>query len=200
MNNLNYGVIGNCRSSALISNKGSIDWCCMPDFDSPSVFAKLLDKEKGGSFSFEVESNYFITQEYIRNTNILKTVYKSEDGIFEVIDFMPRYQISERAHFMPSEIHRYVRYLSGNPIFRVDYNPLLNYARDEVSHVIQDNHIRTYSMQWPTDCIYLYSSLDPKDILEKNEISLCRNEFLLLSYNQKLIELDINRVNLEYQR
>lgn len=200
MDNLNYGVIGNCRSAALISNKGSIDWCCMPDFDSPSVFAKLLDIEKGGSFSFEVDSSYAITQEYLKNTNILRTLFKSEAGAFEVIDFMPRYQISDSEYFIPSEIHRYVRYISGEPVFRIDYNPVLNYARDEVSHVIQENHIRTYSVQWPTDCIYLYSSFNPEDILDKREIKLTRNEFLLLSYNQKLIELDIDRVNLEYQR
>jgi GH15 family glucan-1,4-alpha-glucosidase len=200
MDNLNYGVIGNCRTAVLISNKGSIDWCCMPDFDSPSVFAKLLDNEIGGSFSIDVDSTYSITQKYLDRTNILRTLFKSESGSFEVIDFMPRYQISDSDHFSPSEIHRYIRYLSGEPVIIIDYKPKLNYARDEVSHAIQDNHIRTYSNLWPTDCIYLYSSLNLNDILSKNEIRLCRNEFLLLSYNQKVIELDIDRVNLEYQR
>ena len=46
MKNLNYGIIGNCMTAALISKEGSIDWCCFPKFDSPSVFAKLLDDEK----------------------------------------------------------------------------------------------------------------------------------------------------------
>jgi GH15 family glucan-1,4-alpha-glucosidase len=101
---------------------------------------------------------------------------------------------------MPSEIHRYIRLVSGEPVFRVDYNPVLNYARDEVAHVIQENHIRTYSVQWPTNCIYLYSSIQPSDIISKNEIKLIRNEYLLISYNQKLIDLDIDRINLEYQR
>ena len=54
MSNLNYGVVGNCRTAALISEKGSIDWLCFPDFDSPSIFASLLDRERGGSFGFDV--------------------------------------------------------------------------------------------------------------------------------------------------
>ena len=70
MNNLHYGVIGNCRSAALVSKEGSIDWCCLPKFDSPSVFAKLLDDEKGGCFSFIVDESYTITQSYIENTAI----------------------------------------------------------------------------------------------------------------------------------
>lgn len=52
MNNLNYGVIGNCRTAALISQNGNIEWLCFPDFDSPSIFASLLDREKGGAFGF----------------------------------------------------------------------------------------------------------------------------------------------------
>ena len=50
MDNLNYGVIGNCCTAALISEKGSIEWLCFPNFDSPSIFAALLDREKGGTF------------------------------------------------------------------------------------------------------------------------------------------------------
>ena len=53
MDNLNYGVIGNCKSAALVSDQGSIDWCCLPDFDSSSVFARLLDEERGGCFAVE---------------------------------------------------------------------------------------------------------------------------------------------------
>ena len=58
MNNLNYGVIGNCRTAALISQNGNIEWLCFPDFDSPSIFASMLDREKGGAFGFEVSGDY----------------------------------------------------------------------------------------------------------------------------------------------
>ena len=58
MDKLNYGVIGNCCTAALISDKGSIDWLCFPNFDSPSIFASLLDREKGGYFGFEVSPDY----------------------------------------------------------------------------------------------------------------------------------------------
>ncbi len=200
MNNLNYGVIGNCRSAALVSDKGSIDWCCLPDFDSPSVFAKLLDVEIGGSFHFEVDSSYTINQHYLERTNILCTTFTSPRGAFEVIDFMPRYKTGDNDYFTPAEIYRYIRYISGAPVFKVVYEPRLNYARDEMAHAIQDSHIRTYSIAWPTDCIYLYSGIDLSSILNHQEIQLTRHEFLLLSYNQKLIPIDIERVYLEYQR
>lgn len=200
MNNLNYGVIGNCRSAALISDKGSIDWFCLPDFDSPSVFAKLLDTQKGGFFSIVVDNNYIITQKYLNRTNVLCTEYKSAQGSFEVIDFMPRYKTGENKYFTPSEIYRYIRPTAGTPNFKVNYYPMLNYARDKVAHITQDNYIRTYSKTKPTDCIYLYSSLNLNDILETKEITLIQPQFLLLSYNQKLIDIDINRVYLEYQR
>jgi alpha,alpha-trehalase len=200
MDNLNYGVIGNCRSAALISDKGSIDWFCMPDFDSPSVFAKILDKEIGGSFSFIVDDNYIITQKYLFRTNVLCTSYQSIQGAFEVIDFMPRYKTSDNDYFAPPEIYRYMRLISGTPTFKVNYCPMLNYARDKVAHVTEENHVRSYSKVKPTNCIYLYSSLILNDILEANEILLTQNHFILLSYNQKLIDIDINRVYLEYQR
>ncbi|HBB93113.1 MAG: glycoside hydrolase [Bacteroidetes bacterium GWF2_49_14] len=200
MNNLNYGVIGNCRSAALISQKGSIDWCCLPEFDSPSVFAKILDQEKGGYFSFIVDDSYVITQKYYNWTNVLCTEFKSEQGSFEVIDFMPRYRTSDRDYFAPAEIFRFIRLKSGSPSLKVHYFPKLNYARDEVQHVIGDQYIRSFSKVDPTNCLFLYSSLEFNDILESREIELKESQFFLLSHNQKLINIDINRVYLEYQR
>jgi GH15 family glucan-1,4-alpha-glucosidase len=200
MNNLNYGVIGNCRSAALVSESGSIDWCCLPDFDSPSVFAKLIDTQIGGSFSFEVGDEYVISQKYIYGTNVLCTEFRSDVGTFEVIDFMPRYRLTRKDYFAPAEIYRYVKHIHGTPTFRVKYLPAFNYARDEVSNIIEDDYIKTYSKDKPTDCIYLYTDLKAADVLNSSEITISDHKFLLLSYNQKLIEIDIKRVYIEFQR
>lgn len=200
MNNLNYGVIGNCRSAALVSDKGSIDWCCLPDFDSPSIFAKLIDNEIGGSFGVEVNDSYKISQKYIYGTNVLCTEFRSDSGTFEVIDFMPRYKLTMKDHFAPAEIYRYIKHISGTPALKVIYRPAFNYAREEVSNVIEENYIKTYSKEKPTDCIYLYTSLNSDDVLNSNEITITAHQFLLLSYNQKLIKIDIRRVYIEFQR
>ena len=61
---MNFGIIGNCKSAALINENGSIDWCCLPKFDSPSIFAKILDNDKGGSFELVTESKFEISQKY----------------------------------------------------------------------------------------------------------------------------------------
>ena len=132
MNNLNYGVIGNGRSAALVSDKGSIDWCCLPEFDSPSVFARLLDTEKGGFFSIEVDDSYSISQKYILRTNVLCTEFRSDQGTFEVIDFMPRYKLFDNDYFAPAEIYRYIKHITGTPAFKVRYCPKFNYARELV--------------------------------------------------------------------
>ena len=63
-----------------------------------------------------------------------------------------------------------------------------------------DNHIKTYSRVNPTDCIYLYSNLSFNDVLDSNEITLTKHGFILLSYHQKLIDIDIVRVYIEFQR
>jgi len=170
MDNLNYGVIGNGRSAALVSDKGSIDWCCLPDFDSPSMFAKLLDSDKGGSFEIIVADTYSITQKYIYRTNILCTEFKSTEGTFEVIDFMPRYKTSDQDYFAPAEIFRYIKYIAGKPSFRVKYHPAFNYAREPVASISDEDCIVTYSVEKPTDCIYLYTSLNFNDVLKSNNI------------------------------
>ncbi len=86
----NYGVIGNMRSIALVGMNGSIDFHCYPDFDSPSVFAALLDDKEGGRFQIEPQlTNARIRQLYLPDTNILLTRFLAEEGVAELTDYMP---------------------------------------------------------------------------------------------------------------
>lgn len=109
MGNLNYGVIGNCCTAALISEKGSIEWLCFPNFDSPSIFAALLDREKGGTFGFEVSEDYHTIQSYVPHTNILSTTFVSEQDEFAVVDFMPCYELYDnKEYYRPAEVRSIV--------------------------------------------------------------------------------------------
>lgn len=200
MEHLNYGAVGNCRTAALISDKGSIDWFCFPDFDSPSVFGKLLDEKKGGNMSFVVGNDYRISQRYLEHTNILSTLFEATEGAFEVIDFMPRYKLLDYDYYLPPELYRLIRLKRGTPRFRVNYNPALNYARGEVGHKTGPEYVKTYAKANERDTIYLYSGIPYDVIFNQQEVLLQRDEFLLVSYNQKLIPIDMNRVNLEFQR
>ena len=200
MDNLDYGVIGNCRTAALVSKEGSIDWFCLPDFDSPSVFAKILDEDKGGSFYFQVTDDYTITQNYHGHTNILLTRFESPQHGFIVFDYMPRYRTEELRYYMPPEIHRYIRVIKGEPVVRVVYDPQINYAREGVRHEIVGNYIKTHSEEDSEDKMYLYTSMDMEKVLNREEITLHDHQFFLLSYNQKLVTIDIHRILLEYER
>ena len=73
MKHLDYALIGNCSSAALISKKASLDFLCLPHFQSQTVFAALLDQKKGGTFSIQLSAEYKISQSYLENTNILVT-------------------------------------------------------------------------------------------------------------------------------
>ncbi|MEN9626668.1 MAG: hypothetical protein RL557_996 [archaeon] len=132
---LDYGIIGNCIMSALIKKNGDIDWMCYPDVASPSVFARLLDEEKGGYFGIEPEGDYTITQTYIENTNILETVFESTDYAFKIIDFFPRYKkLLGRKKLLLIKENRFVRILEpirGIPKLKIFFQPRMDYARGE---------------------------------------------------------------------
>src|SRR3989338_5318559 len=104
--NMDYAVVGNCTSAALINSKCSIDWLCMPFFDSPSLFGSLLDDQKGGYFRIWAEDIIEVKQEYVHHTPILKTRFKTKDGIFEVMDYMPRFLAHDGEVICPPEIHQ----------------------------------------------------------------------------------------------
>ena len=199
-NNLNYGVIGNCRTAALISERGSIEWLCFPDFDSPSVFAALLDRTKGGSFGFDVPDGYAVRQSYVPHTNILSTRFASDEGEFEVLDYMPCYRSFEKEHYLPAELYRYIRFVKGRPRFRIRYDPAPNYAQGEVRIRRTAGFIESYSSADNKDRQYLYSSIPLQAVAGREEIRLEKDEFLPLSYNEKVIPIDIEREKIEYCR
>ena len=86
----NHGIIGNMRTAALVSLDGSVDWLCLPHFDSPSVFAAILDAEKGGRFRIAPAGDAIRHKQfYWPDTNILITRFLHADGVGEVEDYMP---------------------------------------------------------------------------------------------------------------
>jgi len=203
MGNLDYGVVGNGRTAAFISAKGNIEWFCLPDFDSPSAFGKILDEDKGGSVDIMVSPDYSINQQYIEHTNVLVTTFDSpKEGCFEVIDFMPRYKTGDNNidYYIPTELYRLIKLVSGHPNFKVNYNPRLNYGAGKIIHKNGPEYIKSCLDGNLENAIYLYSSLKFESILNQEEIELSKDEFMLISYNQKVITVDIERVFLEYER
>ena len=122
----NYGVIGNMRSIALVGINGSIDFLCYPNFDSPTVFAALLDDESGGRFQIQPQlKKRRVRQLYLPDTNILLTRFLSEEGVAELTDYMPIGEDGEQ----PNEIIRTVSVIRGKLEFKMQCQPRPNYGR-----------------------------------------------------------------------
>ncbi|MCI0700043.1 MAG: DUF5911 domain-containing protein, partial [Planctomycetia bacterium] len=123
----NYGIIGNLRTAALVGLNGSIDWLCLPRFDSPSVFGAILDDTKGGRFQIAplIEGARH-KQFYWPDTNVLVTRFLHPDGILELIDFMPVPQPGDECEH---QIIRRVHAVTGELPVRVECRPAFDYAR-----------------------------------------------------------------------
>ena len=200
MSNLDYGIIGNCISAALINKKGSIDWCCLPRFDSPSVFAKILDSKKGGAFEIITESNFDITQSYIEDSCILKTKFKNSKEEFEVIDFMPRFQDEKGYYHAPPEIIRLIKPIKGTPNVKFLYEPKLEYAQGTTSYENKKDHVVSY-VDYPVhDSLFLYSNWSYNDLVNKKFQSLDKIIFFCISYNEKLIIPKLSDSLLDFER
>jgi len=200
LQNLDYGVVGNGRSAALISRTGSMDWCCLPSFDSRSVFAKLLDAERGGSFSVEPTGAYEVSQGYLEKTNLLVTTFESDGDAFELIDFMPRYKAAQIGYHCPPDVVRVLRPLRGHPRVRLQYDPRPGYARHPVVTEIMGDYVKSYTAGRPYESVYLYSNFDLQDVVDGNEVAVDKERFLYLSYDQKLEPLNRYKVSLELER
>ncbi len=129
-----YAIIGDLHTVALVGKNGSIDWCCIPRFDSPSVFGAILDADKGGYFRIAPPDvpDMRNQQIYLPETNVLITRFLLPDGVAEITDFMPIKQASTAAH--QHHIIRSVAVVRGSLSLDLTCRPAFNYARD--SHTV----------------------------------------------------------------
>ncbi|MDF3299029.1 glycoside hydrolase family 15 protein [Streptomyces tropicalis] len=126
-----HGLIGNLRSVALVGTDGTIDWYCSPSFDSPSVFASVLDAERGGCFELAATEGARTKQFYFPDTNVLITRFYTEDGVGEVQDFMP--VARDPGNPGEAERHRLIRRVlcvRGTLPFRARVAPRFAYGTD----------------------------------------------------------------------
>lgn len=132
----NYGIIGDLNTIALVGLNGSIDFMCFPNFDSPSIFAALLDAEKGGSFQVVPAFTEMKTKQlYLPDTNVLLTRFLSREGVGEITDFMPVEEL-----FNGKELIRRVTTVRGEVHYKMHCQPRFNYARSEHSVESKSDH------------------------------------------------------------
>jgi GH15 family glucan-1,4-alpha-glucosidase len=122
-----YGLVGNLETVALVGRDGAIDWCCLPRVDSPSVFARLLDSQRGGHLTVAPTRSFEAVQAYVDRTNVLETRFRTPDGRATVADFMPI--PGETAPEGHRAIYRRVTGEAGAVDFAADFEPRFDYAR-----------------------------------------------------------------------
>jgi GH15 family glucan-1,4-alpha-glucosidase len=137
-----HGLIGNLRTAALVSLDGSIESYCVPNFDSPSIFARILDKNKGGHFSITPTVPFSTKHNYLPSSNVLQTKFLNEKGVVSVTDFLPRLENSESTRPLLFWLIRRVEVVRGTVPLRVECAPAFNYARDpHATQIVPDDTI-----------------------------------------------------------
>ncbi|MFC4783846.1 glycoside hydrolase family 15 protein [Nocardioides sp. MAHUQ-72] len=136
-----HGLIGDLQTSALVATDGSIDWFCAPRFDSPSIFGALLDHRKGGHFRVRPTVDVFTTKQlYFPDTAVLVTRFLTEQGVGEVVDFMPVEDPTTATD--RHRIVRMIRCVRGRMTFAVDLVPRFDYGREgHETHLTEDGAV-----------------------------------------------------------
>lgn len=194
---LDHAAIGNGRVLALVSPRGSIDWLCLPRFDSAAVFARLLDERKGGAFRLLVDGEEHSGElAYVSNTNVARTVFVADGGTFEVLDFAPRIPEGFGCH-APLEIVRLLRPLTGEPRIAIDFDPRPDWGRRPVQFVEEDRGVRVLGGATP---LQLVTNLPIAWLLGKRQFPLTGPTWFVLRHgarderpNLAAIEHDLER-------
>jgi GH15 family glucan-1,4-alpha-glucosidase len=126
-----HALICDCRSAELISREGSLDWLCSPLFDSPSVFAAVLDAKNGGRFLVRPLGEFSTEHRYLTNTNVLETLFRTPTGARVLRDLMSvSSEVDMRTHLTPEhEVLRELEGLEGEVEVEILYDPRPDYGR-----------------------------------------------------------------------
>ena len=129
-----YAIIGDCRSAALISRAGSIDWLCWPRFDKQSIFAALLDRDRGGHWRISPKAPATIERQYIPNSNVLETRFATDSGSAILTDVMPgvSHAVSIDVPIPDHEIIRRVQCIQGELEFEIEFSPMADYGKHKL--------------------------------------------------------------------
>jgi GH15 family glucan-1,4-alpha-glucosidase len=195
-----YALIGNCTTAALISCDCSIEWLCLPFFDSPSIFGQILDEDNGGYFRISGVDTIKTYQSYVYHTAILKTVFETKHGVFEIRDYMPRFHLPGGGKYCPPEIHRNIQVISGTPQIIVEFKPMPNYALGEPIYLFGQCFIEVVSQKGEYDNFFLYTNLNTHKVITGEPIELKESSFFMLSYYEKLQEVSLHKLYVEYEK
>ncbi|HEX7087530.1 MAG TPA: glycoside hydrolase family 15 protein [Vicinamibacterales bacterium] len=178
---LDHGVIGNGRVLALVAPSTDIEWLCLPRFDSPSIFAALLDPVRGGRFGFESAAPVTSrSMRYRTNTNVLRTDVTAEDGQYTIFDFAPWMPGLLQTH-APLELHRLIVPTGGTPRIRVHFDPRPDYARQNPELVPVAAGVE---VQAGTSRLHLRTNVPVPYVLNNRPIRLDGPVFFTLSWGR----------------
>ena len=131
-----YAIIGDAHTAALVARDGSIDWCCLPHFDSPAAFCRLLDQRRGGWFRVGPAGSHRATRAYIDGTNVLRTTFETDDGRVRVTDCMPVERESEGrtdGAVTSHDVLRLVEGISGAVDVEIEFRPTFDFGLAETT-------------------------------------------------------------------
>jgi len=176
-----FGLIGNCSYLSYIDRTCNVVWQCLPRFDSSFIFGSLLDPDKGGEFAVSPQfGRPANAQYYIENTNVLCTRFEDADGVFEVIDFAPRFYRFER-YFRPLMMIRKISRISGHPRVSVSCQPRGRYGETVPSVSLASNHLRFQGLE---DHVRLNTNIPLTYVVHKTPFILTENKYLVLTWGE----------------
>ncbi|MDQ4136608.1 MAG: glycoside hydrolase family 15 protein [Pseudomonadota bacterium] len=149
-----YAIVGDCRTAALISRDGSIDWLCLPHFSGPSVFAALLDGERGGRFAVRPVGPFQLSRRYLPGTAVLETTFRTGGGTARLTDLMPVVGAADDLRPM-REVLRILEGLEGEVEFAVRFEPRPDYARARAA--VRSRGALGWACTWGDEALFLHT-------------------------------------------
>ena len=178
-----YGIIGNLETCALVAKDGSLDWCCFPHIESPSVFAAILDIDNGGHFWIKPKGEFESQQLYVEGTNIIETKLNTPSGVLHITDFMPVELAGGNTVKKHQAILRKITCSDGRVELELSFKPRFDYARAVPSLNLVEGGIIA---SWQDKRLFLQSpfslNISNDEVLGKFNISQGETHWFVLRY------------------